>query len=70
MAIYMSNPFNGAPTQWPFPQETWLFNRFALDAMRLCTQYSKMLDKDANLWTPEEDKLYVDIQKDASNVTR
>lgn len=64
MAIYMTNPMTGAPTIYPFVGEDWIFNRFSLDAMRILFYFGKMLEKDSNLWTPEEDKFYVDIYKE------
>lgn len=64
MAAYMANPFSGAPTEFPFKDEDWIFNKFSLDAMRIIFYFGKMLEKDPNLWTPEEDKFYIDIYQE------
>jgi hypothetical protein len=59
--MYCADSFSGAPTLWPWPKEDWLYNQFTIDAMRTVYFMKELLDKDANLWTPEEDAFYADI---------
>jgi len=68
LGLYCSDPFTGAPVLWPWPKEDWLYNQFPLDAMRIVHYMKDLMDRDANLWTPDEDAFYAEIYGEKENV--
>jgi hypothetical protein len=64
LASYCSNPISGTPTIWPWPNEDWSFNRFALDAMQVTHFMDRLLQKDGNKWEDEEKLFYKTIYEE------
>jgi len=62
MANYLLDGY-GFMHHWPWPQRDWRYNKSAIDAINSCQHMKKLMEKQPELWTTEEDDFFLEVQE-------
>ena len=63
MALHLTDAFDNVGF-WPWPQESWLFNKPVLDAIAICQYMIALLKKKDKDWTEHDSDFYQAIHKE------
>ena len=67
MGHHIIDPLTFRPHFWPWPNENWSFNKFALDAMQIVYSMKNLMEKQPEMWTPQDDNFYKAVVEEAED---